>query len=96
MAFRTSLVDIDGEHYRLRELSGGALETMSGIDNQTTQGFALIALSLMNDDGRPRFDAEQIDAGLQYVRELPNRVIQRLSDAIEVLNDASMDGARKN
>ena len=95
MNFRTSLVDIDGEQYHLRELSGGAVEAMGEITNPTTQGLALVALSLLDENG-PKFSTDELEAGLVYVRELPNRVLTRLCDAVKVLNQSSMDDARKN
>lgn len=95
MVFRTSRIEIDGVEYRLRELSGGAVEEMGDIENPTTQGLALVAFSLVGDDG-PIFKTDDLEAGLAHVRALPNRVLTRLSDAVMVLNDSSMDDARKN
>jgi len=94
--FRTSSIEIDGETIRLRELSGLAVEHVQSIDADIVQGMALIALSLCNADGTPRYQVDTLADGLNYLRELPQRVLRLLTAEVEALNDAGMDDARKN
>lgn len=91
MRFREVSVDIDGTHYRLRELSGLALELGQAQPNPTRAGFALIALSLIDEHGTMRFGADSVEAGIDEVRSWPARVASRLSAAVEALNQDDAD-----
>ena len=88
---------IDGETFVLRELSGLSVEAAQKCDGDTRQGYALIALSLVDPQtSLARYSVEMIDAGVGYVMGLPTRIAQQLTDAVHALNSADMDDARKN
>jgi len=95
MAFRTTQVRDADDVYRLRELSGYAVHCVQDIDNEMSQGFALIALSLTDEVGRPLYLPESVNDGVDYVMSLPTRVSQILTDAVQELNSVGLDDARK-
>lgn len=95
MEFRTHRIDIDGDTYTLRELSGLAVEEAQQCNGEMRQGYALIALSLVGPHG-PLYPPDKLADGLAYVLGLPTRVSQQLTDAVAKLNFADLDDARKN
>lgn len=97
MEFRTRREVIDGETFVLRELSGLSVEAAQKCEGETRQGYALIALSLVDPQtSLVRYSTEMLDAGVGYVMGLPTRIAQQLTEAVHVLNAADMDDARKN
>ena len=96
MAFRTDAVTIDGERFALRELNGFAVELAQDQPSEVRQGYALVALSLVDETGAPLYSSLNLGDGIDLVMGLPSRVSQALSEAVTQLNAGSMDDARKN
>ena len=96
MHFQTGGVTANGEYFRLRELSAGAVEAAQAQDGETRQGYALIALSVLDGQGVPLYSVDQLEAGIAWVRALPMSVALALTAAVQKLNGASLDDARGN
>jgi len=94
--FRTRRETIGGDVYSLRELSGAAVEAAQEQSSAARQGYALIALSLLDGTGAPMFVIDRVDAGVAHVMSLPARISQGLTAAVEALNATDLDDARKN
>lgn len=96
MEFRESTVSIDGDEYRLRELSGLAVDLAGRQAGDTRQGYALVALSLIGETDALLYSESTLDEGVAWVMGLPTRVSRQLSDAVAALNADELDDARKN
>tara|TARA_R110000803_G_scaffold107227_2_gene175380 strand:- start:5261 stop:5557 length:297 start_codon:yes stop_codon:yes gene_type:complete len=96
VAFRTRTVWVGEEQFHIAELSGLAVEAATEQGNDKRQGYALIALSLCGPhDDRPTYTAETLDQGVAYVMGLPMRISAALTEAVEQLNAADLEDARK-
>ena len=81
----------------LRELSGLAVECAREQSGELRQGYALLALSLLHSTtGEPIYSPDTIENGMIEVMNWPQRIAQQLTDAVQELNAATMDEARKN
>jgi hypothetical protein len=93
--FRIETVESGGDTFRLRELSGLAVELAAAQTSDTRQGYALLALSLAGSDGAPLFNGDNLDDGIATVMALPARVSQSLSEVVAELNGGGTDDAEK-
>lgn len=98
MEFNTRRITVRGEAIVLRELSGEVLDLLDEPGSETKQSLRLVALSLCDDAGAPRFTGETIDEGVRFlVHHYPLQVIRdELVPAVTAMNAMSMDDARGN
>lgn len=97
MRYEQAVEFFDGEKYTLRELSAGAVEAIERVDAGTAQALAMVGLSICDDQGKPKFEPEQVEEAVAWARALPMRVIrEHLAPACERLNSSNLDDARGN
>jgi len=97
MQFKTRAITVNGDVYRLRELSAGAIEAVDESDSEFTQALVMLALSLCADDGEPLYGVDQTANALGFVRGLPVSLVRdHLIPAATELNTETLDDARGN